>query len=124
MRGWNMDGRQPPSSPVPYCAFVCAPVPSVLNGLHAHDTVADAYGSMHSLMRLGQHDAGQQLSLEAMAYPNHFLAHDHTGVIVMQPVSGVDKTCKPGLVPGAGLGMQGRNLPYALVSSCILLCFV
>jgi hypothetical protein len=40
-------------------------------------------------MRLGQHDSGQQLSLEAMAYPNHYIAYDHTDVIVLQPVRGM-----------------------------------
>lgn len=40
-------------------------------------------------MRLGQHDTGQQLSLEAMGYPNHYLAYDHADVIVLQPVGSV-----------------------------------
>ena len=38
------------------------------------------------MMRLGAADSGSALSLEAMSYPNHYLAHDHTDVIVLQPV--------------------------------------
>ncbi|GIL43375.1 hypothetical protein Vafri_1144 [Volvox africanus] len=51
----------------------------------SHGALSDAFGSLRSLMRLGQHDAGQQLSLEAMGYPNHYIAYDHTDVIVLQP---------------------------------------
>ncbi|EFJ44751.1 hypothetical protein VOLCADRAFT_106211 [Volvox carteri f. nagariensis] len=51
----------------------------------SHGALSDAFTSLRSLMRLGQHDAGQQLSLEAMAYPNHYIAYDHSDVIVLQP---------------------------------------
>ncbi len=38
-------------------------------------------------MRMGQHDSGHHVSLEAMGLPNHFLAVDWEGVAVLQPVS-------------------------------------
>ena len=63
---------------------VAACVPS---SARSHHALASAFESLRSLMRLGQHDAGQQLSLEAMGAPNHYLAYDHRDVIVLQPVS-------------------------------------
>ncbi|GFR41395.1 hypothetical protein Agub_g2074 [Astrephomene gubernaculifera] len=54
---------------------------------YSHSSLAGAFGSLRSLMRLGQHDSGQQLSLESMSYPNHYIAYDHTDVIVLQPGS-------------------------------------
>ncbi|KXZ56391.1 hypothetical protein GPECTOR_1g347 [Gonium pectorale] len=53
----------------------------------SHGSLSGAFSSLHSLMRLGQHDSGQQLSLESMSYPNHYIAYDHTDVLVLQPGS-------------------------------------
>ncbi|KAG2455134.1 hypothetical protein HYH02_000953 [Chlamydomonas schloesseri] len=50
-----------------------------------HGSLASAFSSLRSMMRLGAHDSGSALSLESMSYPNHYLAHDHTDVIVLQP---------------------------------------
>ncbi|KAG2499174.1 hypothetical protein HYH03_002755 [Edaphochlamys debaryana] len=50
-----------------------------------HGSFAGAFASLRSLMRLGQHDAAQHLTLEAMGYPHHYVAYDHTDVIVLQP---------------------------------------
>ncbi|PNW84899.1 hypothetical protein CHLRE_03g163150v5 [Chlamydomonas reinhardtii] len=52
---------------------------------HSHGSLAGAFSSLRSMMRLGAADSGSALSLEAMSYPNHYLAHDHTDVIVLQP---------------------------------------
>ncbi|KAG2499166.1 hypothetical protein HYH03_002747 [Edaphochlamys debaryana] len=53
---------------------------------HTHGALVSAFASLRSLMRLGQHDSGS-LSLEAMSYPNHYLAFDQSDVIVLQPGS-------------------------------------
>ncbi|KAG2440382.1 hypothetical protein HXX76_004487 [Chlamydomonas incerta] len=52
---------------------------------HSHGSLAGAFSSLRSMMRLGAADSGSALSLESMSYPNHYLAHDHTDVIVLQP---------------------------------------
>ncbi|KAG2455135.1 hypothetical protein HYH02_000954 [Chlamydomonas schloesseri] len=54
-------------------------------GSSSHGSLASAFSSLRSMMRLGAHDSGSALSLESMSYPNHYLAHDHTDVIVLQP---------------------------------------
>ncbi|KXZ56392.1 hypothetical protein GPECTOR_1g348 [Gonium pectorale] len=69
----------------------------------SHGSLSGAFSSLHSLMRLGQHDSGQQLSLESMSYPNHYIAYDHTDVVVLQPGS-----------PGAG-----ADAPFAPCSRAL-----
>ena len=72
------------------CAFITHTNPFVLcnNTPHtrSHGSLAGAFSSLRSMMRLGAADSGSALSLEAMSYPNHYLAHDHTDVVVLQPV--------------------------------------